>query len=309
MAERTAIEWTATVHPDGRVTPGSSWNPIRGEGGGWACVKTSPACSACYAEKLNLLRGNGRPYLPGRHAPPVLDERALRLPSSWRTPRRIFVCSMTDLFWEAVPDAWIARVLGVALAAPRHTYLLLTKRPARMRRFFEAWLAEQGLVAVPGHIWVGATVENQTMAGRRLPELLAVPAAVRFVSAEPLLGPLDLRDWLGRRGGDPTAPAVRWVITGGESGGTRARRLVERAAGAHRAPGRQYGRGAHWRLKPHAAAWLRALRDQCLEAGAAFLLKQLGGPTPKAAGRALDGLVWHQYPDESGFVRPAGEGA
>ncbi len=83
MAERTAIEWTATVHPDGTVTPGSSWNPLRaagpdGEVTGWACVKVSPACAACYAERLNLLRGNGRPYLPGRHAPPVLDERALR---------------------------------------------------------------------------------------------------------------------------------------------------------------------------------------------------------------------------------------
>src|SRR5262245_48835152 len=120
------------------------------------------------------LRGNGRPYLPGRHAPPVLDERVLTLPAAWRTPRRIFVCSMTDLFWEAVPDAWIARVLGVTLAAPRHTYLLLTKRPDRMRRFLEGWLRERGLAAVPGHVWVGATVENQTMARRRLPELLAV---------------------------------------------------------------------------------------------------------------------------------------
>src|SRR3712207_5592764 len=105
MAERTAIEWTATVHPDGAVTPGSSWNPLRAVGpdggtGGWACVKVSPACASCYAERLNLLRGNGRPYLPGRHAPPVLDERALGLPASWRAPRRVFVCSMTDLFWE-----------------------------------------------------------------------------------------------------------------------------------------------------------------------------------------------------------------
>jgi protein gp37 len=169
MAERTAIEWTATVHRDGSVTPGSSWNPLRaagpdGETRGWACVKTSPACAACYAERLNLLRGNGRPYLPGRHAPPVLDERALRLPASWREPRRIFVCSMTDFFWEAVPDAWIARVLEAACAAPRHTYLLLTKRPDRMRRFFGAWLPEQGLETVPDHIWVGASVENQKVA-------------------------------------------------------------------------------------------------------------------------------------------------
>jgi protein gp37 len=208
-----------------------------------------------------------------------------------------------------VPNPWIARVLDAAWAAPRHTYLLLTKRPDRMRRFLEGWLRERGLGVVPRHIWVGATVENQTMAGRRLPELLAVPAAVRFVSAEPLLGPLDLRIWLGRRTGDSAAPAVRWVITGGESGGTRARRLVERAEGAHRTPGRQEGREARWRLKPRAAEWLRAIRDQCLEAQTAFLHKQHGGPTPKAGGRGLDGVVWHQYPDGSGFVRPVGEGA
>jgi protein gp37 len=299
MADRTAIEWAD-----------ASWNPIRAEGGGWACVKISPACAACYSERLNLLRGNGRPYLPGRHAPPVLDERALGLSASWRAPRRIFVCSMTDLFWEAVPDAWIARVLEAACAAPRHTYLLLTKRPDRMRRFFEAWLSERRLSGVPGHIWVGATVENQTMARRRCPELLGVPAAVRFVSAEPLLGPLDLRAWLGGPGGDARPPYIHWVITGGESGGTRARRLVEwrrppvgrRTAGAHRDD-----RDRGWRLKPHAAGWLRALRDQCLETETAFLLKQLGGPTPKAGGRALDGVVWHQYPDGSGFVRPIGE--
>ena len=267
MAERTAIEWTATVHPDGTVTPGSSWNPLRAAGpdgkiAGWACVKTSPACSACYAERLNLLRGNGRPYLPGRHAPPVLDERALGQPASWRAPRRVFVCSMTDLFWEAVPDAWIARVLEAACATPRHTYLLLTKRPDRMRRFLDDWLTERGLAAVPGHIWVGATAENQTMAGRRLPELVAIPAAVRFVSAEPLLGPLDLRPWLRRADANgAAAPAVRWVIAGEESGGTPARRLVERAP-ARTGGGRPDVPEAGWRLQAHAAGWLQALRDQ-----------------------------------------------
>jgi protein gp37 len=101
------------------------------------------------------------------------------------------------------------------------------------------------------------------------------------------------------------APVVRWVIAGGESGGTPARRLVERApawTGGH--PG---GPEARWRLRPHAAGWLRALRDQCREAGSAFFLKQLGGPTPKAGGRALDGVVWHQYPDGTGFARPLEE--
>ena len=145
------------------------------------------------------------------------------------------------------------------------------------------------------------------MARRRLPELLAVPAAVRFVSAEPLLGPLDLRAWLGGEGaGEDAAPAVRWVITGGESGGTPARRLVERAP---RAPGagRLASPEARWRLRPHAAGWLRSLRDQCRETGTAFFLKQLGGPTPKAGGRALDGVVWHQYPDGTGFARPLEE--
>jgi protein gp37 len=214
---------------------------------------------------------------------------------------------MTDLFWDAVPDAWIARVLEVALAAPRHTYLLLTKRPDRMRAFFAAWLPQRGLAAVPAHLWVGATVENQTMARRRLPELLAVPAAVRFVSAEPLLGPLDLRPWLRSADADgAAAPAVRWVIAGGESGGTPARRLVERAPG-RTGTGHAGGPEARWRLRPLAAGWLRALRDQCRAAETAFFLKQLGGPTPKAGGRALDGVVWHQYPDGTGFARPVEE--
>jgi protein gp37 len=130
---------------------------------------------------------------------------------------------------------------------------------------------------------------------------------VRFVSAEPLFGALDLRPWLGGPGGDARPPSIHWVITGGESGGTRVRRLVERAESAHRATGGRDGRAARWRLTPHAAGWLRAIRDQCLEAQTAFLHKQHGGPTPKAGGRALDGLVWHQYPDGSGFVRPVGE--
>jgi protein gp37 len=343
VADRTAIEWAD-----------ASWNPIRAEGGGWACVKTSPACAFCYSERLNLLRGNGRPYLPGRHAPPRLDDRVLKQPLRWRRPRFVFVCSMTDVAWERVPDAWIAQLWAVMALASRHTFLVLTKRPERVASL-TAW--EDGaplLERVAGvlrdgplppwplpNVWVGATVENQTMAERRVPPLLRVPAPARFLSCEPLLGPLDLGRWLpasgapapaSPAGGGPPGPerpaagrrrtpgpGLDWVIPGGERGGPAARRLVERCARCRPARGRSPEswrrggpdcpdcRGTGWRLKPPAAGWLRSLRDQCQGAGVAYFHKQHGGPTPQAAGRALDGVVWHQYPDGSGGARPAGE--
>jgi protein gp37 len=345
VADRTAIEWAD-----------ASWNPIRAEGGGWACVKLSPACAFCYSERLNLLRGNGRPYLPGRHAPPRLDDRVLEQPLRWRRPRFVFVCSMTDIAWERVPDAWVAQLWAVMALATRHTFLVLTKRPDRLAAL-TAWEAGAPLLervaallrADPlppwplPNVWVGATVENQTMAGRRVPHLLRVPAAARFLSCEPLLGPLDLSRWLAApapapaaaAGGAPpgasrpaagqrpaSGPALHWVITGGESGGPAARRLVERCARCRPAPGhgpaspRRGGpdcpdcpdcRGTGWRLKPSAAGWLRSLRDQCRSAGVAYFHKQHGGPTPKAAGCTLDGVVWHQYPDGSGAARQAKE--
>ena len=130
---------------------------------------------------------------------------------------------------------------------------------------------------------------------------------MRFVSAEPLLGPLDLGPWLrSASSGGAGARSVRWVIAGGESGGTPARRLVERAP-ARAGGGHRERPEARWRLRPRAAGWLRALRDQCRATGTAFFLKQLGGPTPKAGGRALDGVVWHQCPDGTGFARPLEE--
>jgi protein gp37 len=174
----------------------------------------SPACAHSYAEALNLLRGNGRPYLPGRHARPLLDDRVLEQPAHWRRPRRVFVCSMTDVAWDQVPDDWLARIWAVMARTPQHTYLVLTKRPARLADLLSSerferevrWYWDQAEDCprddlpwgdVFGHVWVGATVENQTWAERRLPHLLRVPAAVRFLSCEPLLGPLDLRPWLG----------------------------------------------------------------------------------------------------------------
>ena len=213
---------------------------------------------------------------------------------------------MTDLFWEAVPDAWIARVLEVALAAPRHTYLLLTKRPDRMRRFFEAWLPERRLATVPDHIWVGATVgepDDGAGGGSRN----CWPSRRPCASSAP--SPCSGRSTCGRgsasgAAGGAGGPAVRWVITGGESGGTPARRLVERRRAARR------GRWGARRPAGSSAARRRVAAGAprpVPETQTAFLLKQLGGPTPKAGGRALDGVVWHQYPDGSGFVRPVGE--
>src|SRR5262245_31581270 len=198
----TTIEWTAYVAPDGAVTRGESWNPLRavaddGAVRGWACVKVAAECAACYADELNTNKGprggNGRPYLPGQHAPPLLDPARLEEPAHWRRPRRVFVVSMSDLFWEAVPDAWIAAVFATMAAAPRHNYLLLTKRAERAAGFVAGWLAAHGRAALPDHIWVGATAGTRISAEKQLPHLLRVPAAVRFVSCEPLLTPVDLR--------------------------------------------------------------------------------------------------------------------
>ena len=319
----TAIEWTRA--PDG--TRGDTWNPIKAKGGGWACVKVSPECAHCYAERLNLssrFGGNGKPFLPGRHAEPELvDDDRLFAPLAWKRPRRIFVCSMTDLFWDAIPDHWIEDVFEVMFEATQHNFLVLTKRAERMATFVARWMRETGAPALPPHIWVGVTAGNQTQAELRLPDLLKVPAAVRFVSAEPLLGPIDLGTWLVPA--HPTVhpqverpPAVEaarrfgwggvdWVIAGGESGGPARRALVETCrepgrciAGRpdHRACPRCAGTG--WRPKRDAYEWAVSLLQQCELANTAFFWKQFGGPTPKSGGRLLAGREWSQWPDDPG---------
>jgi protein gp37 len=231
----------------------ATWNPVTG------CTKVSPGCKFCYAERLTVRFGRG-PFTNIR-----LHEDRLSLPLRWRDPRRIFVNSMSDLFHEQVPDEFIERVIGVARLAPQHVFQILTKRADRLK----SWCAG---VALPRNVWLGVSVESERYEWRA-ERLRAVDAVVRFISAEPLLGSLRALNLDG----------IRWVITGGESGGTSTRALVEHSEG-------------RWRPKPAATTWVRELRDKCRRAGVAFFHKQWGGPRPTSGGRLLDGRVWTEMP-------------
>lgn len=291
---RTSIEWT--TGDDG--TPGAVWNPVRG------CSRVSEGCRNCYAERIAARFSQdgtwGHGFAEMRAGEPrwtgkvELIRKNLELPLKWKTPRRIFVNSTSDLFHENLSFRDIAEVFTVmtgecsAEAPPAHTYQILTKRPQRMLEFFE-WLKKPQHIDcgdielealalfysfnIPRRIWLGVSVENQETADERIPLLLQTPAIVRFLSCEPLLGALDLTaikhsgivvtDAL--RGIDSNvcgeivgqrSSKVDWVITGGES-----------------------GRGA----RPAEMAWFRSLRDQCYNAKVAFFMKQLGGESDKRA--------------------------
>jgi protein gp37 len=234
MAQTTAIEWTE-----------ATWNPVRG------CTKISPGCKHCYAQTFaERWRGiPGHPYEQGFDLRLVLEK--LEEPLSWTKPRRIFVNSMSDLFHERVPEEFIRRVFEVMEEATRHTFQILTKRSARVRE-----LAPR--LPWPPNVWQGVSVETARYTSR-IGDLQQVPAAVRFLSVEPLLGPI------------PSLPldGISWVIVGGESG------------------------PKHRPLDP---AWVREIRDQCVAARVPFFFKQWGGRTPKAGGRVLDGEKWDQMP-------------
>ena len=259
----TKIEWTD-----------ESWGPIAAfdrETGkrGWFCTKVSPGCKHCFAERLNLWVGNGHAYTV-----PNLEKVELRLvnlekPLRWKKPRRIFPCSMTDLFHEAVPDEFIVKILGVMLEARHHTYQILTKRPERMAAFFrEFWKAAGRLAffhgdephewplefaegefaaeyvarAVAPHIWLGVSIENQKTADERIPHLLRTPAAVRWLSVEPMLAPLDLTPWLEGNynpvHGNQTQR--KSAVRSGNAGTSRDRHLGACLENS-RAPGQQMG--------------------------------------------------------------------
>jgi protein gp37 len=234
MADKSSIEWTD-----------ATWNPVTG------CTEVSPGCDHCYARVFSeRFRGvKGHPYEQG-FSLRLWPER-LEMPLRWKTSRRIFVNSMSDLFHKDVPDEYIAQVFDVMRRADHHIFQVLTKRSARLAK-----LAPR--LPWPPHIWVGVSVE--TLQYRwRVDHLRQVPAGIRFISAEPLLGSLkelDLTD-------------IHWLIAGGESGP------------AHR---------------PCDPQWMRELRDRCKKEGIAFFFKQWGGRTPKAGGRELDGRTWDEYP-------------
>lgn len=236
MSDRSAIEWTD-----------ASWNPVTG------CLQISPGCDHCYALAFaERFRGvPGHPYEQGFDL--RLWPRRLDIPLKWRRPRRIFVNSMSDLFHHAIPDEYIFQVFNAMRRADWHIYQILTKRSPRLKRLGPR------LPWAP-HIWIGVSIELDKYCWRA-DQLRQVPAHVRFISAEPLLGPLPSLELDG----------IHWVITGGESGhGYRA-------------------------CDPD---WVRDLRDRCVQAEVAFFHKQWGGRTPKAGGRVLDGRTWDQFPAE-----------
>ena len=244
------IEWTD-----------DTWNPVTG------CTPVSEGCAHCYAARMaNRLRGRygypaDEPFRVTLH-PDKLDQ-----PFRWRKPRRIFVCSMGDLFHPDVPFEFVDRITATMMARPQHVFLVLTKRPERMATYFETWCVRQkftGTVFPLPNLWLGVTAENQARWEERRADLFATPAAVHFVSYEPALGPLVLSEDDLRR--------LSWVVCGAESG-----------------PG----------ARPMQIAWPRSLCDQCVNAGVKFFLKQMRVDGKLVKMPKLDGRVWNEMPEMS----------
>ena len=241
MSDGSTIEWTE-----------ATWNPVTG------CTKVSPGCAHCYAETFaERFRGvPGHPYENGFDL--QLRPERLALPANWKRPRRIFVNSMSDLFHEGVPDEYIERTFDAMREADWHQFQLLTKRPDR------AAALAQRLGPWPAHVWMGTSVENQRWT-TRIDDLRRVPAEVRFLSCEPLLGPLELN-----------LDGIQWVIVGGESGP---------------------------RSRPMKPEWADGVRRQCEAADVPFFFKQWGAHNCDGrrvgkgkAGRELDGRTWDGMP-------------
>lgn len=245
MSDSSRIEWTE-----------ATWNPVAG------CSVLSPGCTNCYAMRMaarldamgqakykgTTRKSGGRAKWTGKI---VLDRAALDIPKRWKRGRLIFVNSMSDLFHKSVPDAFVLDVFATMRATPQHTYQVLTKRPERVA-------ALDKRIDWPANVWMGTSVESADYLDR-IDLLRKTRAKTRFLSLEPLLGPLDDLDLRG----------IHWVIAGGESG-----------------PG----------ARPMEKAWVRSIRDQCRDAGVAFHFKQWGGVNKKRAGRHLDGETWDELP-------------
>jgi protein gp37 len=231
----STIEWTE-----------ATWNPVTG------CSKVSAGCLHCYAERMaaRLQAMGQKNYRNGFLV--TCHPQMLELPKRWKKPRLIFVNSMGDLFHEQVPLAFVQQCFAVMRETPQHTYQLLTKRSRRLAEVV-------GDLVWPANLWMGVTVESQAEV-KRIIDLRRVSAAVRFLSIEPLLGPIKKLDLSG----------INWVIVGGESGP---------------------------KARPMKEEWVVAIRDQCLQDGVAFFFKQWGGVHKKETGRVLEGRTWDGMPD------------
>jgi protein gp37 len=248
MAQKSPIEWTE-----------ATWNPVAG------CSILSPGCTNCYAMRMaarleamgqkkyaaTTRISGGRPKWTGQIN---TDRQALEAPRSWRLGRMIFVNSMSDLFHDEVPTGFIQDVFSVMRTTPQHTYQLLTKRSERLTEL-------SGSIDWPGNVWMGVSVESRDYMSR-ITDLQQTGAPTKFLSLEPLLGPLGQLDLSG----------IDWTIVGGESG-----------------PG----------ARPMDISWVRSIRDQCSAQGVAFHFKQWGGVNKKRAGRILDGRTWDEFPNRS----------
>ncbi len=360
MADNSAIEWTD-----------ATWNPVRARNLktgklGWHCEHSTTGCEFCYSEGFNKRLGTGLAFKPGHRADIeiFLDDTMLTLPLRWKRPRKIFVCSMTDLFADFVPDEFIDKMFAVMALAPQHTFQVLTKRAARMRNFLiparahpvgleafgttlEAHIRDSKSAVGRGtilqgdiihlklwplpNVWLGVSAERQIEADERVRQLLDTPAAFRFVSAEPLLGPLDLtricilpqrpgsiraginlNALLGRYCESGVAYTGDWDVNGPSPPVSERRKLDWVIAGG------ESGRKA----RPMHPAWARDLCDQCMSTDVPFFFKQWGewwlDPHPalsrgssfhkfedgtvvervgkQAAGRLLDGKLHSEFP-------------
>lgn len=245
MATNSPIEWTE-----------ATWNPVGG------CTVLSPGCTNCYAmrlarrlEAMGQLKYAGTTRISGGRAKwngkIVLDETALDIPLKWKTPKIIFVNSMSDLFHEKIPFEFISKVFGVMQRSRHHTFQVLTKRADRLAKL-------AGKLPWPNNVWMGVSVESADYIDR-IDHLRITPAFIKFLSLEPLLGPLDTLN----------LAEIDWAIAGGESGPA---------------------------ARPMNPDWVRSIRDQCVRAGVAFHFKQWGGVQKKQAGRVLDGRTWDELP-------------
>jgi len=273
----TKIEWTD-----------KTWNPIVG------CSKVSPACDHCYAERM-AARLAQNPHAPAAYQSVVqpgrpwtwngktsMVESSLETPLHWRKPCRVFVGSMTDLFHPSTPFEWIDKIIDIMSQTPHITYQILTKRPERMHDYIahNMWLTN----APMEHVWFGVTVENQDQADKRIPVLLDTPAAVRFVSIEPMLGPVDLASYFYQDNvycGDDTSgfldyqEGLDWVIVGGETG-----------------PG----------ARPMRIQWVLDLQSQCKDSGVPFFFKKWGSAWGKSANNGhISGELCREFPTTHGW--------